>query len=294
MQRFRLRLSFTVRSSSRRHLVSLYNYLSFKQHRLIKSQPARQSSLFALVVLLMLCGTIIGWGGKNILDTSLFKSYLFHANIAFTPVPEHASTSTRVHNTADQISTNFDPASGRLSISSAAPIQLTEPPLLSTVTPTIDPGMLISHRDTGSRLQIPVLGIDAPIETVDTAQDGDMDVPMLHMLDGVGWYQNGPWPGQLGSAVIDGYTSRPDSSAAIFSRLGDLRSGDLILIVNQDGSEQHFRVVSLRTYLPNSVPREQIFRDTSGVYLNLITCSGDWTSVTQQPIEPLIVHAIQN
>jgi LPXTG-site transpeptidase (sortase) family protein len=294
MQRFRWRLSFTGRSFGKQYLLSLRDQLRFKFLRPFKKQSVRQSSLFALVVVLMLFGTIIGWEGKNVLDTSIFMNYLLHANITFTPVPEQTGTHARVHNTSDQISTNFDPSSGRLLISSVAPIHLTEQPLMSTATPTIDPGMRTSHMDTGSRLQIPALSIDAPIETVGTQKNGTMDVPLLHLLDGVGWYQNGPWPGQRGSAVIDGYVSHADSSAAIFSQLGDLHEGDLILIVNPDGSEQHFHVMSLSTYLPDNVPLAHIFRDASGVYLNLITCNDAWTSVAQQTIETLIVHAVQN
>lgn len=294
MPRCRVRLFFTGLLSSRHFLSSLCARLRFNVLRPTKLQSSGQGSLFALVVLLMLFGMVIGWEGKNILATSSFRNYLLQANIIFTPGPEHAGTRTKVHNTADQVSTNFDPASGRLLISSSAPVHLTPQPLTLTATTTSNSGLLTSHMDTGSRLQIPALSLDAPIETVGTQANGNMDVPSLHVANGVGWYQKGPWPGQRGSAVIDGYVSHPDNSPAIFSRLGDLHAGDLVLIVNSDGSEQHFYVAFLSTYLANHVPLANIFGDTSGVYLNLVTCDGVGASNEQQSTEPLIVHAVQN
>ena len=296
MPRCSVRRFFTGLLSSRHFLSTLYARLHSELLRPTKWQAGSYSSLFALVVLLMLSGTMMGWQGRNILATSIMRNYLLQADVIFTPGPEHASPHTKVHNTADQVSTNFDPASGRLLISSSAPVHLTPQSLMftATATTTINPGLLTSHMDTGSRLQIPALSVDAPIETVGTQANGNMDLPSLHIADGVGWYQKGPWPGQMGSAVIDGYVSHPDSSPAIFSRLGDLHAGDLVLIVNADGSEQHFYVASLNTYLANHVPLANIFKDTSGIYLNLITCNSAGASDEQQSTEPLIVHTVQN
>jgi hypothetical protein len=242
----------------------------------------------------MLLGIIIGWGGNNVFSTSRLMNYMPRSNIAFTPDTDHPIMHTRSHGTADEISTNFDPTTSRLRISPLGTTKLTKRPLIPTSTSTTDPDVLRAHMDTGSRLQIPILSIDAPIETVGMRKNGHMDAPLLHMLDGVGLYQNGVELGQKGSAVIDGYGRRPDGSPAIFNHLGDLHPGDLILIINLDGSEQHFHVVTLQKYSLNQVPLARIFGDTSGVYLNLITCDGDWMSSAQQTKEPLVVYAAQN
>lgn len=294
MQRFRLRRFFRDRVSRTQRLSSRCERLRVKLSWSPDTQPARQSSLFALVVLLMLLGIIIGWGWKNVVGTSNLMNYIPRSNIAFTPDSDHPSMHTRIHDTSDQISTNFDSSSGSLRASSLEPTKRTEQPLIPTATSTIGPDVLRGHMNTGSRLQIPMLSIDAPIETVGIRKNGHMDTPLLHMLDGVGLYQNGVRPGQIGSAVIDGYSRRPDGSPAIFNRLRDLHSGALILIVNQDGSEQHFHVVSLHTYSLARVPLERIFWDTSGAYLNLLICDGDWLSPAQQTKEPLVVYAAKN
>jgi sortase (surface protein transpeptidase) len=292
MQRFRLRRFASNRASRAQRLLSRHERLRLKLSWSPDRQPARQSSLFALVVLLMLFSIIIGWGGKNVFGSSSLIDYLPRSNIAFTPAVDHPIMHTKIHDTADQISTNFDASSGRLSrISSPNSTRLMEQSLTPITTVTVDPAALSEHMNTGSRLQIPRLSVDAPIETVGIRQNGHMDVPLLHMLDGVGLYQNGIQPGQRGSAVIDGYGIRPDGSPAIFKRLGDLRPGDRILIVNQDGSEQHFHVVTLQKYKLDQVPVARIFEDTSGAYLNLLACDGDWMSPAQQTKEPLIVYA---
>ena len=294
MQRFRLRRFSRDRVSRAQRLSSRCERLRVKLSWSPDTQPARQSSLFALVVLLMLFGIIIGWGWKNVAGTANVMNYLPRSNIAFTPDSDHPSMHARTHDTADQISTNFDSSSGILRTSSSEPTKLTRRSLTPTAISTIDPNGLRGHMDTGSRLQIPRLSIDAPIEAVGIRKNGHMDAPLLHMLDGVGLYQNGVRPGQIGSAVIDGYSRRPDGSPAIFKRLGDLHAGDLILIVNQDGSEQHFHVVSLQTYLFDQVPLGRIFWNTSGAYLNLLICDGDWLSPAQQTKKPLVVYAAQN
>jgi sortase (surface protein transpeptidase) len=292
MQRFRLRRFVSNRASRAQRLSSRHEKLHLKLSWSPDTQPARQSSLFALVVLLMLFGIIIGWGGKNVFGSSSLIDYIPRSNIVFTPEAYHPTMHTKIHNTADQISTNFDPSSGRLSrIVSSDSKQLTKQSLTPTITATVDPAALSEHMITGSRLQIPKLNIDAPIETVDMRQNGHMDVPLLHMSDGVGLYQNGILPGQIGSAIVDGYGIRPDGSPAVFKRLGELHPGDRILVVNQDGSEQRFHVVTLQKYKLDQVPVAHIFEDMSGAYLNLITCDGDWMSPPQQTKEPLIVYA---
>jgi sortase (surface protein transpeptidase) len=292
MQRFRLRLFVSNRASRIKRLSSQRERLRLKLSWSPDSRPARQSSLFALVVLLMLFGIIIGWGGKNVFSSSSLIDYIPRSDIAFTPGTDHPSMHTRIHDTADQISTNFDSSSGRLSrIIASDSTQLTKQSLTPTITVTVDPAALSAHMITGSRLQIPKLSIDAPIETVGMRQNGHMDVPLLNVSDGVGLYQNGIQPGQIGSAIVDGYGIRQDGSPAVFKRLGELHPGDRILVVNQDGSEQRFHVVTLQRYKLDQVPVAHIFEDMSGAYLNLITCDGDWMSPAQQTKEPLIVYA---
>lgn len=155
MPRCSMRQFLTDLLSSRYLLSSFYARLRSGLLRPTKWQARSHGSLFALVVLLMLSGTMLGWQGRNILATSIVRNYLLQTDVIFTPGPERASAHTKVHNTADQVSTNFDPASGRLLISSSAPVHLTPQSLMfsATATTSTNPSLLTSHMDTGSRLQ---------------------------------------------------------------------------------------------------------------------------------------------
>jgi sortase (surface protein transpeptidase) len=107
-------------------------------------------------------------------------------------------------------------------------------------------------------LVIPAIGVNAPIEPVGRLPGRVMAVPVHRQWDGVGWYQYGPWPGEQGSAVIDGHLDRPGGSPAIFWRLRDLHVGDLIMVVNTGKQTLHFQVRRMAAYQPADAPLRQI------------------------------------
>jgi Sortase domain len=143
---------------------------------------------------------------------------------------------------------------------------------------------------SGARLLIPTLGIDAPIEPVGILPSGALNVPQKNPWTGVGWYKDGPIPGQLGSAVIDGHLDRPRGVPAVFWNLNQLHIGDRVTIVGPQGEALHFHVLQLQAYQPANAPLNKIYGDTSGRYLNLITCAGSWLPSQHQTAERLIVH----
>ncbi|HEY4386750.1 MAG TPA: class F sortase, partial [Ktedonobacteraceae bacterium] len=68
----------------------------------------------------------------------------------------------------------------------------------------------------GARLEIPAIALVAPIEDVGIRNDGSMEVPHHNQWEGVGWYKFGAFPGERGSAVIDGHLDRPGGYPAVF------------------------------------------------------------------------------
>src|SRR4051812_23415107 len=56
---------------------------------------------------------------------------------------------------------------------------------------------------TPFRLRIPAINVDAKIQSVGLGKSGNMAVPSNYT--DAAWYRDGPAPGQLGSAVIDGH-----------------------------------------------------------------------------------------
>lgn len=144
--------------------------------------------------------------------------------------------------------------------------------------------------NAGARLLIPAIGIDAPVEPVGVLSNGVLNVPQINQWTGVGWYKDGPVPGQAGSAIIDGHLDRPGGSPAVFWNLHQLQRGDMVMVVDAQGQTLHFQVVQLQAYQPNVAPLEKIYGDTSGIHLNLITCDGPWISSQHQTAERLVVY----
>jgi sortase A len=119
------------------------------------------------------------------------------------------------------------------------------------------------------RLQIPSIKIDAAIEYVGLTGSGSMDVPQR--LADVAWYKFGPRPGDLGNAVIAGHRGRPHLIPIVFDNLYKVRKGDLVNVRESDGRIISFVVRSTHIYGANESAPE-VFGDTSGSHLNLITC----------------------
>jgi len=127
-----------------------------------------------------------------------------------------------------------------------------------------------------TRLIIPSIKVDAPIESLGLLSTGNMDTPHQTPWTDVGWYNGGPRPGASGSAVIDGHVDRPGHVPAIFWYLYNVHVGDAVMVVTASGKTLHFHVTRMALYTPNAAPLQSIFGNSSGTYLNLITCAGDW------------------
>jgi LPXTG-site transpeptidase (sortase) family protein len=118
-----------------------------------------------------------------------------------------------------------------------------------------------------TQIVIPSLQINSWVEHVGVNAAGEMEVP-----DGagtnVGWYKFGTVPGENGSAVMDAHVY------AAFKKLKSVKIGSSIYVLNAKGETLHFKVISSKVYPVSGVPMDAIFTDTSGTYLNLITCEG--------------------
>lgn len=142
-------------------------------------------------------------------------------------------------------------------------------------------------REPGWRLVIPRIGVDAQIEPVGIDRSGAMAAPSS--LDGVGWYKNGPEPGETGDAVIDGHYGV--SQPAVFRELSQLRPGDEIDIFWPDGRTTAFKVSATQTVPAGSHPPD-LFGHSGPARLSLITCSGAWIQSTRTYSDRLIVTAM--
>lgn len=122
------------------------------------------------------------------------------------------------------------------------------------------------------RLKIPSINIDAAIEYVGVTDKGEMDVPKD--TNDVGWFNLGPRPGEMGSAVFAGHFDGVYGEDAVFTNLSKLKEGDKLYVEDDNGNSITFVVKGSRIYDPGYA--DEVFSRNDGIYLNLITCDGVW------------------
>nr|BEK68951.1 hypothetical protein KPHV_61780 [Kitasatospora purpeofusca] len=124
-----------------------------------------------------------------------------------------------------------------------------------------------------TRLLIPSAGVDAPVTGLGLNADGTVEVPAADRADEVGWYRNGPTPGETGPAVLIGHYDTAHGPA-VFHHVPKLKPGDLIQVRREDGGTVDFRVRALLQYAKGEFPTETVYGNTKGPELRLITCGG--------------------
>lgn len=137
------------------------------------------------------------------------------------------------------------------------------------------------------RLLIPVLGIDASVESVGLDRSGAMGTPQN--VWNVGWYNRGPAPSAPGDAVVDGHVGLP-GSPLVFAGLNRLRPGDRVVVVRSDGSRHRFIVGSAASWPADSHP-PGLFALDGAPRLSLITCIGQYDAGAQAYADRLVVEA---
>lgn len=125
-----------------------------------------------------------------------------------------------------------------------------------------------------TRLRIPAVGIDTPVNPIGLAPDGSLAVPQPGPhLNEAAWFENSPTPGQPGASVIEGHVDSVDGRS-VFWRLGDIRPGEPITIDRADGSRLVFTVDAVRDYPKSRFPTMSVYGgNLSHPTLRLITCS---------------------
>ncbi|SFW76782.1 Sortase family protein [Amycolatopsis australiensis] len=90
---------------------------------------------------------------------------------------------------------------------------------------------------------------------------------------GVGWFADGPAPGDPGVAVLSGHAGFGYSSGA-FARLGTLRPGAAVVVRDDEGRQARFTVRRTATFPPDEPDSTLVAPDGPGPQLRLITSDG--------------------
>jgi LPXTG-site transpeptidase (sortase) family protein len=139
------------------------------------------------------------------------------------------------------------------------------------------------------RLKIPTINVDAAIDYIALTPAGNLSAPKGPTT--VGWYDLGPKPGGIGSAVIDGHFGYKNNVAAVFDNLHKLQKGDHIYIVDDMGATITFIVSDSRIYGQGDHDSGIFISRDGKAHLNLITCEGAWNAAQKSYSNRFVVFA---
>nr|MBA2449568.1 class F sortase [Chloroflexota bacterium] len=118
--------------------------------------------------------------------------------------------------------------------------------------------------------------------------DGTLESPTTGGV--IGWYVPSARPGQVGNMVASGHLDW-DKQPAVFWRLKELRAGDRIAVVDEEGGRHEYEVEWVRQVDPANAPLHELLGRTTQRWLTLITCGGAFNPLTRDYAERTVVRA---
>ncbi|WP_410598789.1 class F sortase [Amycolatopsis sp. lyj-90] len=167
------------------------------------------------------------------------------------------------------------------------------PPLAATAAPAVSGPLPLPARAEVSpvRLTIPAIGFDQTgLIPLALGAAGELQAP--ERFSDVGWYEDGPVPGDPGPAVLAAHVDSRSGPAPFF-RLRELRSGDEVRVSRSDGGDVVFRVDSVQRYPKNEFPTQAVYGPAPGSALRLITCGGSFDAAKRSYRDNVVVYASQ-
>ncbi|TDC47427.1 class F sortase [Actinomadura sp. KC345] len=142
-----------------------------------------------------------------------------------------------------------------------------------------------------TKITIPKIGVSAPINESRLLPNGAVEEPPLSRPNLVGWYNEGPTPGEIGPSVLLGHVDA-NGKNAVFFRLKELVAGDQIQVARKDGTTATFAVEKQQRVDKNALPHKQVFgASLDHAALRLITCGGAFDRASGHYKDNIIVYA---
>lgn len=147
--------------------------------------------------------------------------------------------------------------------------------------------------ESGMRMVIPKIGVNAPVTVRVMGSDGVMGPPNGRF--DVVWYDFsafpglGGYPGTSGNAVFSGHVDYHPHYEAVFWDLRLLAPGDIIEVYLPDGSVARYAVQWAQTISPES-DFSSYCRDTGESAITIVTCQGTFNAATRQYDQRLVVR----
>ncbi|MEU0210038.1 class F sortase [Streptomyces canus] len=142
------------------------------------------------------------------------------------------------------------------------------------------------------RLDIPDLGVQAPVVARGLDARGALDPPPFGRPGIVGWYAAGAKPGAAGTALMVGHVDT-ETRPAVFYRISSLKPGETVRVIRDDGRVAEFTVDNVRLLSRESFDAHQAYgpREPGRAELRLITCGGTFDRATRSYTANVIVSA---
>ncbi|MEU6549765.1 class F sortase [Streptomyces sp. NPDC046915] len=142
------------------------------------------------------------------------------------------------------------------------------------------------------RIDIPDLGVQAPVVARGLDGRGAIDPPPFDQAGVVGWYAAGAKPGAAGTALMVGHVDT-ETRPAVFYRISALRPGETVRVVRSDGRVAEFTVDDVRVLPRDRFDAQQAYgpRESGRAELRLITCGGTFDRASRSYTANVVVSA---
>ncbi|MFJ3519054.1 MULTISPECIES: class F sortase [unclassified Streptomyces] len=142
------------------------------------------------------------------------------------------------------------------------------------------------------RVDVPSIGIQAPVISRDLDKDGAIDPPPYDQPGTVGWWGRGTQPGTAGTALMVGHVDTR-SKPAVFYGLSSAQPGDKVRVVRADGSVAEFTVEDVRVYERAAFDAHKAYgqRVRGRAELRLVTCGGTYDKAAKEYTANVVVSA---
>lgn len=140
-------------------------------------------------------------------------------------------------------------------------------------------------------VRIPALGVSSHMIPLGLQPSGQIEVPADPQQ--VGWWVDGPEPGEPGAAVLLGHV---DSwrGPGVFYGLNQLDRDDRVVVDRADGSAVVYRITQAALYGKDEFPADRVFDSgAEGRLLRLVTCGGSFDRLTGSYDANYVVYAEQ-
>lgn len=174
----------------------------------------------------------------------------------------------------------------------AVPAAAAPPGAPAAARPAAAPSALAAPRSQGPvRLAAPELW-DGAVQAGPLGLDASGALAVPRTAAALGWWADGPRPGEQGAAVVVGHVDlagRP----GVFGRLARARPGMVVSVTTGTGETVRFRVVRVDRYAKTAFPTDVVYRPSAAAELRLVTCGGRFDPRTGHYADNVVVQAVR-